>query len=177
MPAKAKEGRAPLYVELAQEFLGAVADCEEMKPSERARWLSAGVGLSTTAARWGAWVWFALFVLSVVAVPALRESTGIAAANLDHRDALFVVLAVALAGPIIVGLSVWLSLFAYRILVDLLAKRLPRAFRPWAAPAIGLAVIAFLWPFRFDLRFEYWYLFREFLDVLELAGRYTPVSG
>ena len=177
MPAKAKEGQVPIHVQFAQEFLGAMADCEELKSSERAHWLTAGVGLSTTAARWGAWIWFGLFVLSVVAVPALRESAGIAAGNLDHRDALFVVLAVALAGPIIVGLSVWLSLFAYRILVDLLAKRLPRAFKPWAAPAIGLFVVAVVWPFRFDLRFEYWDLFREFLDVLELAGQYTPAVG
>ena len=177
MSADAKEGRVPLHLELARAFVGAIADCEALVASDRARWLQGLVGLSSTALRWGAWCWFALLVLSVVAVPVLRDTAGIAAARLDHRDALFVVLAVSLAGPIVLGRSVWLGLFAYRVLVDLAGKRVPRVFRLLTAPIVGLVLIAVVWSYRLDLRVVYWRAFREFLDVLKLAGGYSPLSG
>ena len=78
--------------------------------------------------------------------------------------------------PIVLGLSVWLGLFAYRVLVDLAGKRVPRVFRLLTAPIVGLVLIAVVWSYRLDLRAVYWRAFREFLDVLKLAGGYSPAG-
>lgn len=171
-----KSDGPPLHIEFAQAFVGAVADCEAFEDTERARWLQAGVRAVATAAQWLAWGWLALLLFAVVGARIVSDPAALAAAALDERDALFAVLSLALAGPVVLVLAGWLSLFAFRILADLLARRLPHAFKSLAAPALVLFGLAVAWSWRGDLHAGLWRLYAELMRILELAGKYTPVG-
>lgn len=161
--------------EWARALAGAVTDCEEMVASERAKRLRKVVGLAAAACVWVAWAWLAMFVLYLLSTPLELDQPALAAAELGFRDALFFVLGLALAGPIVLLLAWWALLFGYRVLVDLLSRRMPRAFNELASPIVIFAALTVQWSYRGEFHGQFWRVVKEIGQVLATASKYTPV--
>ncbi|MCA1799529.1 MAG: hypothetical protein LC632_08750 [Xanthomonadaceae bacterium] len=161
--------------EWARAIAGAVADCEEMVASERANRLRKVVGFVAEACVWVAWAWLAMFALYLFSTPLGLDQPALAAAELGFRDSLFVVLGLAIVGPIVLLLAWWGLLFGYRVLVDWISRRLPRAFNQLASPLVIFAALTVQWSYRAELHGQFWHAVKEISQVLATASKYTPV--
>lgn len=174
---QSESGQTGLAMELVRAVQGAIFDCEEFIASERAERLRWVVNAAGTAATWFAWAWTVMLVFYLLVAPVAELPATTATADLGPRAAVLVVLALAVGGPITLFLA-WIALgFIYRVLVDALAPKLPRAFAPLASPLVLLTSLAVLWLFRGSLHAVTWRIQYEIGLVLEIAGQFTPLGS
>jgi hypothetical protein len=166
---------AQAWRELALGVRGAIDDIEEYVASERARRLQRAVDWTGTLGVWLAWLWLAALVFAVLFGPILDEPRPLATADYEPRESLFIVLGLALGGPIAIGAAAFALLFTYRLASGSLGKRLPRAFAPLSSPIVILIGLAVAWVWRVELSWEFWHYAREIRHVLALAAEYSPV--
>lgn len=159
----------------AQEFLGAVADHQEMIASDRARRLRTVVGVAATVGIWFAWAWLVMSILYILGTAVDADPVVLVTAELGSREAVFAVLGLTVIGPIAVAVTAWMLVIVYRIVVDALTRGLPRAFYPLASPAVILTGLAVQWSNRAWLHGGFWRLYDEVVNVLAIASRFTPV--
>ncbi len=174
---RTESGQTGLAMGLVRAVQGAIVDCEEFIASERAerlRWVVNAVG---TAATWFAWAWTAVFAFYLLATPVADLPATTATADLGPRAAVLVVLALAIGGPITLFLMWFVLRFAYRVAVDALAPKLPRAFATLASPLVSLTTLWLLWLFRESLHAVTWRIQYEIGLVLEIAGQFTPMGS
>lgn len=174
---QSESGQAGLAMEMVRAVQGAIVDCEQFVASERAerlRWVVNAVGIGAT---WFVWAWAAVFAFYLIASPAADFPATTVTADLGPRAAVLVVLALAIGGPITLFLAWFVLKFLYRIIVDAIAPRLPRAFATLASPLVLFTALSVLWLFRGSLQAATWRIKYEIGLVLDIAAQFSPTGS